>query len=117
MHRILVLSVGANVVGRAVDQKGIRPALGVFGHIDRGEEPLAVAHGNAELVLGVVGADVVLFGRNRRGRLLRGKNRQSEANTARMAKKKRNRFIICGNHLLNNQITPAGPGDWLGGWK
>ena len=59
---ILVFAVGADAIGRAVHQKRIRAAGGVLGHIDGGEQPLAVAHGNAELVLGVVGADVVFAG-------------------------------------------------------
>ena len=62
MARILVLAVGTNAVRSALHKERVRPAGCVLGHIDRREEALAVAHGNAELILGVVGADVVFPG-------------------------------------------------------
>jgi hypothetical protein len=67
---ILVFAIGADVVRGAVHQKRVRAAGRIFGHINGCKEALAVAHGNAELIFGVVGADVVLFGRVGR-RLLR----------------------------------------------
>jgi hypothetical protein len=68
---ILIFAVGADVIGSAVHEERVW-ASGVLGDIDGREEALAVAHGNTELVLGVVGADVVFFGRVWR-RLLRVK--------------------------------------------
>ena len=108
MLGILVFAVGADAVGRAVHQERIGSAGGVLGHIDRREQPLAVAHGNAELVLGVVGADVVL---GRGGRLLgllgekgregqeqHGKNRQGGVQC----------FVHFGWVLLKNQGNALG---------
>ena len=57
---ILILAVRGDAIGGPVHQERVRTASGILGHIDRGEQVLAVAHGNAELVLGVVGADVIL---------------------------------------------------------
>ena len=54
MLRILVLAVRPHAVRRAVHQERIRPAGRILRHIHRGEQPLAVAHRNAVLVLGVV---------------------------------------------------------------
>ena len=63
MAGILVFAVGADAVGSAVHQKGIGTGGGILGYIDRGKQPLPVTHRYAELVLGVVGADVVFLGR------------------------------------------------------
>src|SRR5581483_11569470 len=57
---VLVLSVRAHAVRRAVQQNGIGVGLrGVLGDVHRREQPLPVAHGDAELVFAVVGLDPV----------------------------------------------------------
>ncbi len=53
---VMVDAVGGDAVGRAVDEEGIG-LRSVFGDVDGGEEFGAVAHGDAEFVLGVVFAD------------------------------------------------------------
>ena len=115
MLRIPVLAVGANTVRCPVHQERVGAASRVLGRIDRSEQPFAVAHGDAELEFGVVGADVVFFGGVGRGLLAMGGdqgNGKSGQNGERQA--------ACLGH--RGQDSPEQPeyrreGDgWHGSW-
>ena len=78
MLRILVFPVWTHTIRSAVHQKRIWPARRILRHIYRRKQPLAVPHGNAVLVLGVVCPNVVL-GRSCGRGLLGVGNRKSKS--------------------------------------
>jgi hypothetical protein len=66
MGGIIVFAVWTDAVRGAIHQERIRPAGGIFRHINRCKQAFSVAHRDAELVFGIVGAYIVLRGRARR---------------------------------------------------
>src|SRR6266568_3670039 len=63
MFGVLILAIRSDTVRRAVHQERIRSTCGDLWYINRGEQVLPIAHGDAEFVLRVVGPNVV-FGRH-----------------------------------------------------